>query len=90
MEIIISRAALKQLKKLPTNVSDSLYYWITTVKTLGLYETRRISGYHDEPLRGDRIGQRSIRLNKSYRAFYFVNQHTEIIITIIEVNKHEY
>ena len=41
---------------------------------MGLRETRKIKGYHDEPLQGDRKGQRSIRLNKAYRAFYIVKE----------------
>jgi proteic killer suppression protein len=42
-------------------------------------------------LRGDRKGQRSIRLNKAYRAFYVETENKDIhLISIIEVNKHEY
>jgi len=52
---------------------------------------RKISGYHDEPLHGNRIGQRSIRLNKSYRAIYTELDSGEIhFIEIVEVNKHDY
>ncbi len=52
---------------------------------------RRSPGYHDEPLRGSRAGQRSIRLSKAYRAFYTEDSRGSIrIITIIEVTKHEY
>ncbi len=47
------------------------------------------SWYHDEPLKGQRIGQRSIRLSKSYRAIY-IEHNDDIIIEVIEVNKHEY
>jgi proteic killer suppression protein len=58
---------------------------------VGLMETKKISGFHDEPLRGERINQRSIRLNRSYRAFYIVNEEEKkVIVTVIEVNKHEY
>ncbi len=56
---------------------------------LGIEEIRKISGYHDEPLQADRKGLRSIRLSKSYRAFYIEYQN-DIIIEVIEVNKHEY
>ena len=57
----------------------------------GLNEYRKISGYHDEPLRGARLGQRSVRLNKAYRAFYVVSADGEIeIVKVIEVNKHDY
>jgi proteic killer suppression protein len=45
----------------------------------------------DEPLSGDRKGQRSVRLNRAYRAIYIQNKDGEIeLVTIIEVNKHKY
>ena len=33
----------------------------------GLEEVRKVPGYHDEPLKGDQAGERSIRLSRSYR-----------------------
>ncbi len=55
-------------------------------------EVRKISGYHDEPLKGkQRNGQRSIRLSKRYRAIYMIDEANTIhFIKIIEVNKHDY
>ena len=65
--------------------------WIDAVERLGIHQIRKIPGFHDEPLKGDRKGQRSIRLNKAYRAIYTEGQLKEVhIISIIEVNKHEY
>jgi proteic killer suppression protein len=90
LDVIISRSAIKDLKKLPVEIIDALDFWIKTVKEIGLYEARKISGYHDEPLRGDRVGQRSIRLNKAYRAFYTIDENNKITITVIEINKHKY
>lgn len=52
---------------------------------------RKIPGYHDEPLRGKRDGQRSIRLSKSYRAIYEIKQDGSIeVVMVMEVNKHDY
>ncbi len=48
-----------------------------------------IPGYHDEPLKWERTGQRSIRLSKAYRAFY-VEHDDMVIVEVIEVNKHDY
>jgi proteic killer suppression protein len=56
---------------------------------VGIWESRKIPGYHDEPLRGDRQGQRSVRLNRAYRVFY-IEADNKIEILVIEVNKHEY
>lgn len=90
-DVKLSRAALKGLKKLPLYIVVKLQAWIEDVGHHGLQEVRRVPGYHDEPLQGDRIGQRSIRLNKAYRAIYKIEKEKLIrFIEIIEVNKHEY
>lgn len=65
--------------------------WIISVESEGITEVRKIAGYHDEQLRGDRAGQRSIRLNKAYRAFYTLRDNREVeLVEVIEVNKHKY
>ncbi len=57
----------------------------------GLQKIRKIPGFHDEPLKGVRKGQRSIRLNKAYRAIYQLGKSGKIeVVEIIEVNKHDY
>jgi proteic killer suppression protein len=59
------------------------------VENQGLSEVRKHKGFHDESLVGDRKGQRSIRLNKAYRAIYKEVDGT-VEILMLEVNKHEY
>lgn len=79
------------LPKLPYFVLRKLQKWARDVELLGISEIRKIPGYHDEPLYGLRKGQRSIRLNLAYRAIYEETEHNKIkIISIVEVNKHEY
>jgi len=56
----------------------------------GLSEIKKIPGYHDEPLKGKRKGQRSIRLNVAYRAIYVIREDSITFVEIQEVNKHEY
>lgn len=91
IEICISRNAKKDLKKVPIYIKLKLLSWIDSVEEEGLNYTRTISGYHDEPLMGDRKGQRSVRLNRSYRMIYILNERCEIkIINILEIHKHEY
>lgn len=82
--------AYKQLQTLPTHIVSKLKIWIHSVEFLGMSETRKIKGYHDEPLSGNRKGQRSIRLSRSYRAIYEENKGVIGLITIVEVNKHAY
>lgn len=81
----------KQLKKLPSFIYLKLLAWAKSVELKGLREIRKIPGYHDEPLKGTRQGQRSIRLSKGYRAIYTEEADGKINLIIIEeVNKHEY
>jgi proteic killer suppression protein len=88
-QITLNKKAQKQLKNLPVHIVRKLQMWAEQVEMLGILEIRKISGYHDEPLQGDRKGQRSIRLSKAYRAFY-IEHSDDIIIEVIEVNKHDY
>lgn len=87
----ITGGGQKQLSKVPAFIQDKLYNWKRLVNEFGLEETRKRPGYHDEPLRGDRKGQRSIRLNRAYRAIYEIrNEGSLEFVSIEEVNKHEY
>jgi len=64
---------------------------VDAVERDGLHEVRKIPGYHDEPLKGKRQGQRSIRLSRAYRAIYAVrNEGPAEFVSIEEVSKHEY
>jgi proteic killer suppression protein len=90
-EVVVARQVIKDLKKLPSYVVLKLQAWIDDISHRGLREVRKIPGYHDEPLKGKRQGQRSIRLSKQYRAIYVVDEASKVhFIEVIEVNKHEY
>lgn len=81
----------KQLKKVPFEIVVRLRKWIRTVETFGLTEARLVKGYHDEPLRGQRAGQRSIRLGLKWRAIYSESKTGEInIVSVEEVTPHDY
>lgn len=91
MEKVLFDKVSKTLNRLPIHIVRNLQRWALQVESLGIREVRKIPGYHDEPLRGDRSGQRSIRLSKSYRAFYLESQGDGIrLIQVQEINKHEY
>lgn len=89
-KIVLHKHVLKSLGFLPDFIIDKLEMWIQTVERVGIEETRKISGFHDEPLKGNRKGQRSIRLNRSYRAIYIIKTSSIEFIEVIEVNKHDY
>ena len=65
--------------------------WVGSVQTVGLEVTRQVPGYHDEPLKGDWAGYRSIRLSRAYRAIYSIEDDGTVEFVLVEtVNKHEY
>src|SRR5260363_230128 len=66
--VTLSPQALKDLKKVPLHIAIKLQAWIDDVGHRGLMAARKIPGYHDEPLKGKRQSQRSIRLSRAYRA----------------------
>lgn len=89
--VVISKNAEKDILKIPSYIQVKLRMWVNDVERLGLSEVQKISGYHDEPLKGERKGQRSIRLNKAYRAIYRILDNGKIeFVHIEEVNKHDY
>ena len=55
-KVIIHRKARKEIENLPKIIIDALIAWIRLVEKLGLTESRRISGYHDETLKRQRLG----------------------------------
>lgn len=89
--VTISKFAEKQLRKIPAQIRENLYIWAKSVEIRGIGEVRKLKGYHDEPLKGKRQGQRSIRLNRAYRAIYEESQNGEVtLVGVLEVNKHDY
>ncbi len=88
--VSVAKFAEKQIQKLPPYIIEALYYWIHSVEHRGIYDVRKLKGYHDEPLKGKRAGHRSIRLNRYYRAIYIEQTTDEVEIIIIEVHKHDY
>ena len=91
MDKVIFDKVEKQLRKVPRFVVDKLLAWAKSIELRGLREVRKIPGYHDEPLKGDRRGQRSIRLSSAYRAIYSEEHDGTVNLVVLEeVNKHEY
>jgi toxin HigB-1 len=89
--VVWSSKVEKQLRKVPDYIAEKFRAWARAVEEDGLPTVRRLPGLHDEPLKGDRQGQRSIRLNRAYRAIYVERDDGEVeLVEVIEVNKHEY
>lgn len=89
-KIILTKQAELDLK-VPSYIASKFQIWADLVESEGLMESRKIKSYHDESLKGKRKGQRSIRLNKAYRAIYIEKiDYTLEFIEVQEVNKHDY
>jgi proteic killer suppression protein len=84
-----SRVFEKQLDKVPQPIRRKALDWVYFVETLGLRTVSQSKGLHDEPLSGRRWGQRSVRLNRSYRLIYRIIEE-QIHIELLEVHKHDY
>jgi proteic killer suppression protein len=90
-EVILTKFAQKQFRKLPAHIQKALRVWSEIIEEQGISVMRKIPGYHDEPLKGDRREQRSSRLSLGYRVFYEETASGEVaIISVLEVNKHDY
>jgi len=65
--------------------------WIEAVEEDGLEAMRRVPGFHDEPLKGPRRGQRSIRLSRQWRAIYEIRAGGGAqLVSVEEVTPHVY
>jgi proteic killer suppression protein len=81
----------RQLGRIPEVIARKFRIWVALVEESGLRETRKYKGFHDEPLKGKRQGDRSVRLNKAYRAIYRERRNGDVeLIEVLEVNKHDY
>ena len=87
----LSRAAQKHLKKIPSYIVVKLQEWVLAVGEFSLEEVRKRPGFHDELLKGNRAGQRSIRLSRGYRAIYIIKAQGAVeFVSIEEVHLHDY
>ena len=89
--VVLTDNARKDLKKLPKHIFRKFEFWVKQITIDGIQKVRKIPGLHDEPLKGDRQGQRSVRLSRAYRAIYRMLRDNELeLVQVEEINKHEY
>ena len=89
-EVLISKDAIKDINKIPKHILKVLKLWIFEINTFGWDDVKKDIAWKNEAFKGTRFGQRSIRLNKSYRAIYKVSKKKIEFVLIEEVNKHDY
>jgi len=87
----LTKKAQKDLDQIPEIIERKLKIWVALVETESLEAARKIPGFHDEPLKGKRAGQRSIRLSRNYRAIYVIKADAIVeFASVEEVNHHDY
>jgi proteic killer suppression protein len=64
--VVLSSRARKDLAGVPRHIRRKMTAWIDSVERTGLESVRKLPGFHDEPLKGQRVGQRSVRLNRAW------------------------
>jgi addiction module RelE/StbE family toxin len=90
MTVEVTARAEKSLRKVPRHVAVNFLLWKREVEQHGLDVVRAIPGYRDEQLKGKLRRVRSVRLGLGYRVFYRVSERTPTVLTVEEVNKHDY
>jgi hypothetical protein len=55
----------------------------------GPVKLKEFPGFHDETIKGNRLGQRSSRLNLQYRVMYVIEEEI-ITVYVLEITPHEY
>lgn len=89
--MVLAERARRQLRRVPGYIGDKLMAWVESVEEDGLEATRRVPGFHDEPLKGRRRGQRSIRLSRQWRAIYEIRTDGGAeLVSVEEVTPHAY
>ena len=89
--VSLTKKGTRDLKAVPHYIADKFQLWVDLVENEGMAHARKIKSFHDEPLKGKRRGQRSIRLSKAYRAIYVERESGKLdIVEVQEVNKYDY
>jgi addiction module RelE/StbE family toxin len=81
--------ARKSLAKLPQELLKKYEKWKDIVAVSGPVGLRAIRGFHDEALRGEWFGFRSLRLSIQYRIIYRIIRD-ECWVDVINVNAHDH
>lgn len=84
------RTVEKDLIKTPKALVIKFQKWVDDIEKYGLEKVRKVRGWHDHTLKGDRAGQGAIYLNKTWRAVYVIEGSEVKIVKVIEVHPHGY
>ena len=86
----ISKRAMRDLAKIHPLIKIKFFEFVDLYREVGYEKAVSSRSYKDKGLIGKRKGQRSIRLNRSYRVIYTIHFEGFYHIKVEEVNKHGY
>jgi addiction module RelE/StbE family toxin len=87
----LSKRANKELKYVPRHILVQFDLWIEIIENEGIAAMQMINGYRDHELVGNRLGQRSSSLSRSWRVIYCLDTEAKLLIVeVLEVNHHDY
>jgi proteic killer suppression protein len=87
--IIEHRSIEKTCRKLPSETVKKYELWKSIVFRHGPDKLREFPGFHEEKLKGERLGERSSRLSLQYRVIYTVEKEV-ITVRVLEITPHKY
>ena len=79
----------KTLNKLDKPIKSAYSAWKSILTNNGFDGLRKVKGFHLEKFKGKRKDQYTCRLNRGFRVF-FKKADNVFIITVLEINKHDY
>lgn len=89
-EVRESKTFAKQISKAEGHVKVKYFTWYESVKSRGLLSVQKEIVWKDHELKGDRKGQRSIKLGGKWRAIYIILNDEIEIIEMQELTPHDY
>lgn len=88
-KVLEHRRLSRRLSRMPSEVLKRYEKWKDIIRISGPPGIRRITGFHDEGLRGEWKGHRSSRLGLQYRVIYRIEAQ-EVLVLVIDVTAHDY
>ncbi len=87
--VLEHKSIAKLSLQIPPEVLRKYELWKDLVFRHGPEILKKFPGFHDEKLRGNRVGQRSSRLNLKYRVIYSVDKQI-VTVYVCEITPHVY
>jgi len=88
--LVLSKRARKDLARVPSYIAEKARLWIAEVREGGLQRAQANAKWKDESKEGRLRRVRAIWLSREYRLFYDVKQEIPVVVTVLEVNRHDY